>query len=42
MGSEGTVPHILDFGTREKSIFSFFDLFTPGVYATVPTEGEAG
>jgi hypothetical protein len=42
MGSEGTVPPILDFGTREKLILSRFDLFTSGVYATVPTEQKAG
>ena len=42
MGSEGRVPHILEFGTREKSIFSSFGLFTSGVYATVPTQAEAG
>jgi hypothetical protein len=38
-GSEGTVPLILDFGTREESVFSRFDIFTSGVYGTVPTEG---
>jgi hypothetical protein len=42
MGSEGTVPLILDFGTREKSILSRFDLFTSDVYVTVPSEKGTG
>jgi hypothetical protein len=38
MGSEGTVPLILEFETREESVFLRFDHFTSGVYTSLPTE----